>query len=444
MKRREIKSFEEAVAYLYETPRFTRKNTIEDTRAFLHGLGNPDQSMKIIHVAGTNGKGSVCAYLRNILEAAGLHTALFTSPHLVDIRERFLIDGEMISKEVFLEGFLSIYNRLDWESLEREEDAYHPTFFEFLFFIAMVIFPKHKIDFLILETGLGGRLDATNAVAKKEVSVITHISLDHVEYLGDTPEKIAWEKAGIMQKGTPAVFWETSESVGDVFRESAKALGIPAFPVSREDFCFRKFREKGIDFSLYSEYYGSGSLKNLHIPTVALYQMENASLAVRTVQVLNDCVSKDAQIGWEEMACGLQRTFWSGRMEEVCPDVFVDGAHNEDGVRAFLESVAADGHEGKRTLLFGAVREKDVTRMVGEIIASGLFQKFAITRMETGRTLETDALEALFRNVPGCRLERFDNSAAAYEALLRKREDNERIYIAGSLYLVGEIKGLLE
>ena len=180
MERQRITTFQQAAAYLDETPRFTSKHTVEETKAFLHRLGDPDRRMRILHVAGTNGKGSVCAYLRGILEAAGYRVALFTSPHLVCIRERFQVAGEMISEEDFLRAFRHIYNMLDWGALEREEEgAYHPTYFEYLFFIAMVLFPERNPDFCILETGVGGRLDATNSVSRKEISVITHISKDH-------------------------------------------------------------------------------------------------------------------------------------------------------------------------------------------------------------------------------------------------------------------------
>ena len=192
MDRQEITTFEQAAAYIEEVPRFTSKHTIEQTRDFLHRLGDPDQGMRIVHVAGTNGKGSVCAYLRSILQAGGYRVALFTSPHLVCIRERFAVDGRMISEEDFLRAFLHVYGLLDWDALGRgAEGAYHPTYFEYLFFMAMVAFAEEKPDFCILETGVGGRLDATNAVKRKELAVITHIPLDHVRVLGVTLEKIA-------------------------------------------------------------------------------------------------------------------------------------------------------------------------------------------------------------------------------------------------------------
>ena len=292
MKKRIITTFEEAQQYIYEIPRFTSKNTLEDTRKFLQKLGNPDRKLHIIHVAGTNGKGSVCAYMRSVLEAAGKSVAVFTSPHLVDIRERFVIRGEMISEDAFLKAFLQIYELLDWDALENEQGnavdsvkGYHPTYFEFLFLIAMLVFADESPDYCILETGLGGRLDATNAVGKKELAVITHISKDHVEYLGDTVEKIAEEKAGIMQAGSPVIFWETSEETNLIFRQKGAELAIPVYSVSKSDYQFTRFQNKSIDFSVHTRYYNDITLT---IHTIAFYQMENAALAVRALELLKD------------------------------------------------------------------------------------------------------------------------------------------------------------
>ena len=277
MKRQQITTYEQAVEYIMNIPRFTTKNTPEDTRKFLSRLGEPDAGLRILHVAGTNGKGSVCAYLRSVLEAAGKKVAVFTSPHLVDVRERFLIGGEMISREAFLEVFLRVYEELDWKALEAGE-GYHPTFFEYLFFMAMLAFSQAGPDYCVLETGLGGRLDATNAVTRKELAVITHISLDHVEYLGHTLAAIAGEKAGIIREGVPVVYAETCEEVAQVIRERARLLSAERYPVSRIDYRFSKIRNKNIDFSYISRYYGSISLT---LPTFAGYQVENCSLAAR-------------------------------------------------------------------------------------------------------------------------------------------------------------------
>lgn len=436
MKKEAIATFAEAENYINDTPRFTSKNTMEDTKAFLHRLGDPDREMRIIHVAGTNGKGSVCAYLRSILEAAGYRTALFSSPHLVCIRERFTVGGEMISEEEFLEAFLHIYSMLDQSAPEREGRSYHPTYFEYLFFIAMLVFRKRKPDFCILETGVGGRLDATNSVSRKELSIITHIGLDHVEYLGDTVEKIAFEKAGIMQEGVPAVFWDTCPETTAVFRECAKKLGISAYSVSEKDYSFSNFKRKTIDFCVSTGYYKCITLK---LNTIAAYQMENCALAIRAIEVLDQGKTVTA----EHIRRGVENFFWAGRMEELLPEVYVDGAHNVDGIRAFLETVARDGHQGTRTLLFGVAKDKGYGRMAEKLAESGLFQKAAATQVEGCHVMDMGRLAEIFGRNSGCALEEYESAAAAFRTLMKERKAGERIYVVGSLYLVGEIKELL-
>ncbi len=421
--------------YLFSIPRFTGKNTMEDTEAFLHRLGDPDRKMKIIHVAGTNGKGSVCAYLRSILEAAGYTVNVFTSPHLVDVRERFLIHGEMVSREEFLRAFHAVCDRLD-RAEPGQSAGYHPSFFEFIFFIGMILFDSHPADYCILETGLGGRLDATNSVSQKELSVITHISLDHVAYLGDTVEQIASEKAGIMKTGAKCVYWCTSPGISEVFEKRALELGVKTQPVSKEHYRFLGIQNKSIDFSMRTRYYKDIELR---IRTIAPYQMENAALAVRAIEAIDEGKSITAL----HIRQGVASCFWAGRMEEVLPEVFVDGAHNEDGIRAFLDAVRADGFEGRRALMFAVVSDKDYGRMIAQVVESGLFERFYLTQLHTGRTVPGEVLEAVFAQYPACRFESFDNVSAAFEALLHSRKSDERCYIAGSLYLVGEIKELL-
>lgn len=449
MKKQQITTYEQAVEYIMNIPKFTTKNTMEDTRRFLRLLGNPDERLRILHVAGTNGKGSVCAYMRSVLEAAGRRVAVFTSPHLVDVRERFAIDGEMISREAFLEAFLQVYAKLDWETLEAGE-GYHPTFFEFLFFMAMLFFAQAEPDYCILETGLGGRLDATNAVAHKEIAVITHISLDHVEYLGHTLEAIAGEKAGIMREGVPVIYADTCREVGQVIRDRARFLSADEYPVSRIDYSFLKNSNKNIDFSYISRYYGSVSLQ---ISTFARYQMENCSLAMRALEVLAEReqtaadVSVPLQLTPEILKKGVSAWFWPGRMEEVRSGVYVDGAHNVDGVRAFLESVEADGHKGGRHLLFGVVRDKDYSAMLHLIITSGLFERLSIVQPNSTRAVSMDILRQVLEAYPEITAAYYASVPAALQEMLASLEshaDSERIYIAGSLYLAGEVKAVLQ
>lgn len=452
MTRQTITTYDQAVEYILNIPRFASKNTMEDTREFLRRLGDPDAGLRILHVAGTNGKGSVCAYLRSLLEAAGRRVAVFTSPHLVDIRERFVVEGKMIDREVFLEAFLRVYEELDFEKWQAGE-GYHPTFFEYLFFMAMLIFAKAQPDYCILETGLGGRLDATNAVNRKELAVITRIGLDHVEYLGHTLSAIAGEKAGIIRGSAPVVYADTCREVGQVIHSRARHLSADVYSVSRNDYRISKISNKNIAFSYISRYYGSVSLT---LPTFAGYQAENCSLALRALEVLAEQEKRKAsgdpahvplRLTPELMEQGVSACFWPGRMEEVLPEVFVDGAHNEDGVRAFLESVAQDGFGGSRHLLFAVVADKDYIAMLRRIVESGLFERLSIARLDNKRAALPECLEEALAAFWPNSAPWYETVPAALRAILASRETKgkpERVYIAGSLYLVGEVKAVIQ
>lgn len=201
-------TYSEAVDYILEIPKFTKKNDAVHTKTFLKYLGNPQESLKVIHVAGTNGKGSVCAYLDGMLRSEGKRTGLFTSPHLVKINERIAVDGEPVSDGEFCRAFdaaLAAVKMMEAEGLS------HPTFFEFLLGMALYTFRRSGTEYAVLETGLGGRLDATSAVEPPLVCVITSIGYDHMQYLGDTIEQIAAEKAGIIRPGVPVFYASSSE-----------------------------------------------------------------------------------------------------------------------------------------------------------------------------------------------------------------------------------------
>ena len=436
------------MAYLNDMPRFTVKEDNRDFRWFLKKLGNPEQDLRIIHVAGTNGKGSVCAYMSSILQEAGYRTAVFTSPHLVDMRERFTVNGKMISEEAFLQ----VYRAVGDELQEGEEPPeFVLNFYEYLFCMALLCFAEEKPDYCIIETGLGGRLDATNYVDNKLLTVITRISLDHVQYLGDTTAKIAAEKAGILRPGVPVVYLDGDADASAVICRKASELDAPQIPVSKKDYTFLGFRKKYIDFSLRSEYYNYISL-TLH--TIARYQMENAALAVRAVEVLFRSTDTEENGGRlcagagcptvEEIRRGILGCFWQGRMEEVLPEVYVDGAHNDDGIRAFLDTVEQDGCTEGRRLLFGVAADKDCRHMIQRVITSGLFDRIAFTHMRTARSLSLEELKGLLAAYPEDRFTMYTEADAAFREQLAGKAPGERLYIAGSLYLVGEIKESLD
>ena len=429
-------SYEEAVDYILDVPRFTKKNVPEDTERFFDFLGRPGERAKIVHVAGTNGKGSVCAFVTSVLERAGISTGLFSSPHLVDIRERFRLNGEMISREAFASCLNRVMDSLELFRAEMGKAEYHPTFFELLFFMGMLWFSDQKAEAIVLETGMGGRLDATNVVRRPAVCVITRIGLDHMEYLGDTKEKIAAEKAGIIKPRVPVVFWDEDPSVSRVIVEKAKKIDAETIPVSEEEVGFFNFKNKTVDFSMRSGYY---EYIRVCLHTPAVYQRQNAALAVRALEVLNGKLMQEPEaakrITREAIEEGLSAAHWSGRMEEVLPGVLIDGAHNEDGVHAFLESVRHDGCEGRRSLLFSVVSDKRAGRMAEQILESGLFSRIVAAPMKSGRSLTREQLDEIWMG----QAELYDSPEKAFDTLIREKGKKDMVYAAGSLYLAGQL-----
>lgn len=425
-----MQAFREAQEYIDHIPKFVKKNTMEDTKAFYRKLSCPCTGSKVIHVAGTNGKGSVCAYLQSVLTEAGYRTGLFTSPHLVDIRERIRVDEEQIPEADFVEVFRRVRDACPRES------GYHPSYFEYLYFMAMLYFEKKKPDFIILETGLGGRLDATNSFETPCISIITEIGLDHTEYLGETLEQIAEEKAGIVKKGIPLVYFAKNKIVSDVMEKSAKKADSKAFSVKPAEICLKNSDEKGIDFSYHSGYYKYSVFR---LSTRALYQQENAALCIRALAVLEE--SGTVKVPEEDLRRGLEKTHWEGRMEEILPGVYVDGAHNPDGIEAFLQSVRADGAKDGRMLLYSSLEEKACGEMIRRITDAGLFEEIVVTKIDSPRAATPSELARLFGGTGTVVKE---DTKEAFDYCLRRRRAGEKVYITGSLYLTGQIKALTE
>lgn len=425
-------TYEEAVRYIEDIPRFTKKTGLSNSRRMLELLGDPLDRIAIVHVAGTNGKGSVCAFAESICREAGRKTGLFTSPHLTDMRERIRIGGNMVSKQ----SFAKACERMCVVSGQMVREGYlHPAYFEFLFGMAADIFERERIDTAILETGLGGRLDATNATEHPAVTVITSVSMDHMEYLGHTIEAIAGEKAGIIKEGVPVVYWGEDPRAARVIEAEAEKKHAKAIKLTRGNYEILKIGNKDIDFYAFCGYHENNLFS---LPFSAPYQAENAVLAIQAVRCL------DGGIDSTVIRKGLSCTIWQGRMEEVAPGIFLDGAHNEDGVRAFAKAVKANQNNCEKYLLFSAVKEKDCEKMVKILCEEIGWRGVILTEIEGGRRLAGSTMRDLFLRYkredtelliyPDCR-EAFDRA--------RERKKERLLYCAGSLYLVGEIKKLL-
>ncbi|MGN0483354.1 MAG: bifunctional folylpolyglutamate synthase/dihydrofolate synthase [Lachnospiraceae bacterium] len=424
-------TFEEIDAYIARIPKFTKKNSLAHTRTILKMLGNPQETFAVIHVAGSNGKGSVCSFLHQALCEAGYRVGMFSSPHLVTIRERFVCAEKMASKAELTDCFEIVMQAVKKAG---EDGLLHPSYFEFLFLMAMVFFSKKNADYVVLETGLGGRLDATNAILHPRYTVITSISLEHTEILGDTIEAIAAEKAGIIKENVPIVYDATNAKAAAVIEEKAKEKHALSVAVKSTDVEIKKQSKEKITF-----FYGKGCDKiECTIPFPALYQAQNAAVAL---QVLLLC-EKDHILTREQIVDGISHTKWPGRMEQVQPEVFLDGAHNVAGITRLLETVHQITKEPP-LLLFSMVKEKNYEEAVRLLVEEEEWAGIFVTTISDARGICAKKLAEEFLKE---KREVFcvENVKEAFRQALLKKKEGQLLICTGSLYLIGELKKELE
>ena len=367
-----------------------------------------------------------------MLLAGGKKTGLFTSPHLVRINERFQINGEDVSDEQFLDAFLKVEKAA--KEYEAEGEG-HPSYFETLFLMGMLIFKEAGVEYLVLETGLGGRLDATNVVEKPLACIITSISRDHTEYLGDTLEAIAGEKAGIIKAGVPVIYDASQPGPASVIAAKAKEMGSPAWPMEPSFYEMKTQSREGITFTFA---YPGGEKAELAIPYVAKYQMMNASLAFYTMHILQDVHDIPKNV----LAEGLSKIKWPCRMEMAAPGVIIDGAHNEDGVAQFVSTAGYFAKENEITILFTAVADKHYHEMIGEI-CEGIHPSHVVaTQIDGSRVVPAEVLAEDFRKAGCTDVCAEPEIGAAYEKALGKKGSG-MLFCVGSLYLAGELKAYL-
>lgn len=439
-------TWEEAVEHINSVSRYGNRPGAECTKALLARLGNPERELKIIHIAGTNGKGSVCMYIAGMLRSLGLNTGVFTSPHLIRENERIRFNDELISDEDFTDCFEKVH-RVELELLN---DGFGQiSYFDFFVGIAMLYYAMKKPDVVILETGLGGRLDSTNAVESPVMTVITSISLDHVAILGDTVEKIAAEKAGIIKHGAPVVY-VAGQEYSHVIEEKAEAMGIKAAGVEKSQCEIHEIGSKHIDFSLDSIYYKDNVFR---LATPAVYQVMNAALAMTAVQMLVEsrCFdriaydSMDRQNYIDRIRRGLESVTWEGRMEQVCEGFYIDGAHNPDGIAALLDTAAAmkKNTRGRYVLMFSAVNDKDYSSMIKEICDSNIFDEYVITQIEGARCLDVSKIADTFRRYTDGHVNEEPDVGQAVKKSVECFGGNATVICAGSLYLAGEVRKVM-
>jgi dihydrofolate synthase/folylpolyglutamate synthase len=381
----------------------TAKLGLDRIRAVLAALGNPQDSFRSIHVAGTNGKGSTCAMIDAGLRTAGVRTGLFTSPHLIEPTERIVIDGMPVTPRQFEQAF---------DAVHKVAGDPHPTYFETVTAMGFWLFREMGVEIAVVETGLGGRLDATNIV-HPVLTVITPIDFDHEAYLGGTLEAIAAEKAGILKPGVPTIFARQRLEAEAVLDRRAAELEIPVKRTS--DFEIRDLHvtARGSEFS------------GLRCPLPGEHQVENAIAAALALESL----------GFS--AKGIENAVWPGRLERISPnpDIILDGAHNPAGARALARYLERFYAHRKLWMIYGAMRDKAVDEIAA--ILFPLATELILTAPDNARALRPEAL----REIAG-RGHISPNISAALDHVRAGASEDDAIIITGSLFLVGEARAL--
>lgn len=401
-------TYAEAIQFLYDLQLFGAKLGLENPRRLARLAGDPQDGLRFIHVAGTNGKGSTCAMLESVYRAAGLRVGLFTSPHLVEFRERIRIDGRMISERELIEKATRMR-----ELLKRIEGPGHPTFFEVVVVVALLCFAEANCDLVIWETGLGGRLDATNIVSPI-ASVITTVHLDHQEWLGETTAAIAAEKAGIIKQGAPVVTGVDDEEAFEVIRQAASAQGGELIRTTQADL-------------------GRSPVRNLNLTLLGEHQRRNAAVAAATVEALQSAIP----VTEAALISGLESARFPGRFQEVHADdggvVILDGAHNEAGVDALLATLRSRFPDQRPMFILGMLADKAWPAMCGMLAKEA--ECIHLAALASERSADAELLAAACESgnpgIPAL------IAANAAEALELSRDSRLRV-VTGSLRFLGE------
>lgn len=430
-------TYQEALDYIHSVCWKGSRPGLERTVELTNRLGRPQDGLKFIHVAGTNGKGSTSAMLASILQKAGYRVGLYTSPFILRFNERIKIDGQDIPDEE-----LARVTELVKPHAEAMADV--PTEFELITAIALCYFARHRCDYVVFEVGMGGRLDSTNVIDAETVaaSVITGIAMDHTAFLGDTPEKIAAEKAGIIKTGVPVVYGGHHPAVGEstpspeaiscgeVIRKKAAEMGAPYLVTDHT-------RLKSVRADLFGCDFDFGDCKDLHIPLAGLYQPHNAANVLTVVEVLR---RSGLIISEEAVRAGLSDVYWPGRFEILSrsPLIIADGGHNPEGIDAAIASVKTYFKDEKILLLTGVMADKDYTHMVarmGEVTA----RAFCV-RPANDRALDAAKYADAFRAI-GIPAHGYATVAEGVEAASAvAAAEGKALLCLGSLYMYGEVR----
>ncbi len=423
---KELQTIEETLKYLQFDNWEQSAPGLARSRELLGLLGNPEQKLKFVHIAGTNGKGSTAAMLASVLQRAGYRTGLYTSPHLLRFHERMRVNGEEIDDESLIALTNTVRNAA-------EQMSEMPTGFEIMTAIAFLYFVQERCDIVSLEVGLGGRMDSTNVIPAPEVCVVANIGLEHTAILGDTVEKIAAEKCGIIKHGAHAVLFGQSEGVENVAREKCAQEGVALTITAQE-------KLERISSSLDGQVFKYRSRGPYHLRLLGEYQLLNA---LTVIDVCNALRSR----GWDRLTdeaidAGLSAAQWPGRLELLRrrPDFIVDGAHNPQCVDALMDSLAALYGDKKLIFLTGVLRDKDWQRMLRRALP--LAKAFVVITPPSARALDENELAA-WLNAQGVQAIPAKDTDDGVRRALELAGEDDAICSWGSLYFTGEVRRVL-
>lgn len=419
-------NYNQSIEYLYSLQKTGIKLGLENTYRLLEFLGNPQNQFKSIHIAGTNGKGSTSSFIASILSEMNFRVGFYTSPHLVRFNERVKVDGNEIEDD-FLVKMVNL--------LQPEIETIKPTFFEVTTAIAFKYFAEKGIDFGVIETGLGGRLDSTN-VLLPEVSVITKIDLDHREFLGNTIEQIAREKAGIIKEGIPVVVSKNDEKVKKVFREVAEAKKSPIIFVD-ENYFHSNLKQtlENLKVRIFSKI--SGNEYEILSPMIGEFQIENLKTAIGAIEILFPQKKLTEQIprGIQNLKFRLR-----GRFEvlNTQPKIILDTSHNSDAIKNFILSLN-ELVKTPKVAVFGIMKDKEIDNVISLIENS--FEKIFLCQAKTERALDVKKLSTKFNK---SKIEVFNSVELALEEAIAQSKNDFTITVFGSNFIIGEAIEFLE
>ncbi len=421
---RKTMNYQETLQYIHSVSGHFCKPGLERITALCDALGHPERDLRFIHVGGTNGKGSFCAMTESILRAAGYKTGLYTSPFIKDFNERMRVNGENISNDELIE-----LTELVRPFADAMEDK--PTEFELITAIAFLYFKRHQCDVVVLEVGLGGRLDSTNIIEAPVLSVITGIDFDHTDLLGDTLEAIAAEKGGIIKSGCPVLYGGSDESVLKTLKSIADERGSAFYTVNRDRLAVSSLTIDGtvLDF---------GELKALMLPLLGTYQPHNAATVLTAVEILND--SGRFKITESAIRAGLSSVKWRARFEKLKgsdPLIFFDGSHNPQGIAAAVQTVQIYFPDQKVDILTGVMRDKNYEVMIDRI--SRISNRVFTVTPANPRALPAEEYAARFRAQGTDAVACSTVADGVKTAVTHARSANVPLICLGSLYLYGEL-----